>query len=136
MKGYMEYDIEELKKVGYSGLRFWVCDYRFRNIDQKPIRAVTPTEAIYTYEKGTSSSYDKLYFKAISSKTGVVLSKLISIYDNTAYSSELLHVFDTEAECREFFAKQVKEILDALSDYEKNMIDRNNGIRVKLKDFL
>lgn len=98
------------------GNKVWVCDYRYNDITNKPIRHIRPTEVQILDNKDMPGNkivyYSEIHFRPLS-KNGAVLKKVIAPFDNTGYKSNTgtsINVFLTKEECHEHYIKQAKEI--------------------------
>jgi len=108
----------EIKDKLRAGDIVYICDYRFNNVDEKPIRHVKPQKAMVfsndDLPKNKRVYYSKHHFRPLNAK-GNPTSKIIAPYDNTGYRSYTgvsLNIFFTEAECLSFYKKQCDEIID------------------------
>lgn len=136
----MKFDGEQL--LDLTGEIFWICDYRFLSLREKPIRSVSPVQAVlFVLDRGDNSN--KFYRRpakmefAILGKNGRPLTRRINFTDNTAsWHSGQLNVFDNEKECRECFAKQAEKILADLVEYEEQELLRIKRIRDTLQSQL
>lgn len=119
-------DIQEGKMNGYY---VWICDYRFSNKnDDKPLRHVKPTRVLIRDNKELPKTkriyYSESHFVEL--KNGVpVNSKIHSLFDNTGYrlmTGTPVFVSLDEITCREYYQKQVKEIIENLNIYIEQKI--------------
>lgn len=102
--------IESIVNGSMDGSKAWVCDLRYNDYTQKPIRNVPPTEVIVVPNGGKQVYYSNSHFRTLK-KDGTASSKAIKPYDNTgfrSYTGEPLNVFETEEEC----VAKYKEELD------------------------
>ncbi len=118
------------------GQKVWVCDWRFRSIEDKPIRVVVPTLVSlevksmnlqgYTNIQGTIS-YHTPYIQLVQ-KNG----KYLSVRDSTTDWNRWLHIFDDEQECRQFFKAQMEQNIQDMNAWELHAIERAAGFRTKM----
>lgn len=107
------------------GKRVWICDYRFNDIAQKPIRHVKPTEVLIVSNddlpKNKIVYYSEIHFKPIG-KTGKTLKQIIAPYDNTGYRSSTgtsVNIFLSESECVEHYLTQCEMIKKEIEEERK-----------------
>lgn len=99
------------------GEEVWICDYRYNDIDNKPIRHIQPKKVVVVSNedlpKNKTVYYSEFHFKAIK-ENGKPSSTIIAPFDNTGFRSftgESLNIFYSEDECRKHYKKQCKENL-------------------------
>lgn len=116
----MRIEIEKILDGSYLWAELWVCDLRFHNYSQKPIRHVKPQLVVVRSNEETNiTTYYSDYHFAIKSKDGYKKA-IIKVFDNTgfrAYTGVALAVFDNEIECKEFYQQQVKECREGFALY-------------------
>ena len=120
-----EVDIKDVTNGSMDGAKVWVCDLRYRDYTQKPIRNVLPTEVIVVPNEGKLVYYSNSHFRTIK-KDGGTSSKVINPYDHTgfrSYAGEPLNVFDNREECvamyKEQLDKAIYHIYDAMRIVEE-----------------
>ncbi len=118
---------EDFVKTAKAGDVVWICDYRFNDIDNKPIRHVRPTKVVVTSNddlpRGKRVYYSDIHFRPFG-KSGQPKAQVIAPYDNTgfrAYRGVALHVFSTEEECIAHYAAQCEGII---ADFERSKVKR------------
>lgn len=117
----MEYNTKEVAGGKYNGKEVWICDFRYTDFNNKPIRHVKPTKVIVRSITETTKRvyYSNSFFSEIKKDGSVSKSSLIRLYDNTGYRSYPgipLNVFSTEKEC----LKKYKELsLESEKAFEK-----------------
>lgn len=128
----MQYKTEELRDGKHNGKEVWICDFRYNDFNNKPIRHVKPTKVIIrpTSETTKRVYYSDSFFSEIKKDGSFSNSSLIKLFDNTGYRSfpgVALNVFSTEKECIEQYRKLG---LQAEKDFEKWRADQISGMRV------
>lgn len=102
-----------------DGQIVWVCDYRFNDFNNKPIRHVPPTKAIIVAAGSEKINYSNSYFMALNEHGAVKKSKKIKLYDATGWRSFPgipLNIFTTEQACKDKYTELqnvIKKDLDA-----------------------
>ncbi len=127
----------EIKDNLRAGDIVYICDYRFNNIDEKPIRHVQPQKVMVfsndDLPKNKTVYYSEHHFRPLNAK-GNPLIKIIAPYDNTGYRSYTgvsLNIFLSEEECLKHYQKQCEEILKSL---EQAKIDKLNYYEKKINE--
>lgn len=128
-------DIKKIIKGECVGVRFWICDFRFKDYMNKPIRLVKPTFVEVVSNDGVNKPiyYSKAHFRALN-KNGTLSAKIIPLYDNTGYrfyTGEPLKVFNTKEECVEAFKSMVKK---ANKELKKEQIKASQRIEDRIKE--
>lgn len=107
----------EYKKLIKIGEEVWICDYRFNDIDNQPIRHVKPTKVIVVSNEELPGNktvyYSEFHFRPFG-KNGKPLAQVIAPYDNTGYRSNTgtsLNIFYDEKECVKHYKKQCRTII-------------------------
>lgn len=100
-----------------GGKTVWICDFRFNDVLEKPIRHVQPTEVTIVdnseLPKGKKVYYSDVFFRPVGTK------KAIGPYDNTGYRSypgTSVQVFLSERECREKYWAMCTDIIRLLGE--------------------
>lgn len=130
----------DIMKGAHQGEIVWICDYRLKDINKKPIRHVPPTKVmirpISELPVNTRIYYSESFFSPLSKK-GELTSKIISPVDNTGYRSFVgtpLCVFTTEEECIarynylcdiviQTIDKELSEVCNRLMEQKQKVID-------------
>ena len=120
----MQLNVKEIAEGKHDGKKVWICDYRFNNLDEKPIRHVPPTEVLI---RANSEIKDRVYYSeshfALLNKAGVPGAKITKLYDNTGYRSypgTPLDVYDNETECKARYEELRTVILAELDSWYAN----------------
>lgn len=126
----MELEHKEVANGKYIGQELWVCDYRYIDFDNKPIRHVKPTKvncvSINETNKRVHSS--ECFFRE-----GEKKSSIIKLYDNTGYRGTPLKVFTTEVECLEEYSAQKKKLRKEFQKYKEIQMGIFDRIEKELK---
>lgn len=124
------------------GETVWICDYRFTDISQKPIRHVKPTEAIIVSNddlpKNKTVYYSTIHFRPIGKK-GTPLKQIISPYDNTGFRSftgTSLNIFLRKEECVNHYVKQCEIVKKEIEKERKRANQRLDEIKEQINDTL
>lgn len=119
----MKLDNKDLK----VGDIVYICDYRYNDISNKPIRKVAPTKAIVVdnseLKSGERVCYSNTHFREID-KSGEIKKKIIKPFDNTGYRSFTgiqLGIFDNIKECYEYYLEQCELIQGELIKYKEDV---------------
>ena len=115
----MKLDPKEIKEGKYIGQELWVCDYRYKDFNNKPIRHVKPTKVNCVSNTETD---EKIYYSECFFREGEKKSSIIRLYDNTGYRMYPgipLQVFTTEEECRAEFSAQKKKLRKEFLEYKE-----------------
>lgn len=137
----MKIETKEISDGKLDGSIFYVCDYRYNDISDKPIRAIIPTKVIVKSNselpKNKRIYYSNSHFVKMTGEKET--STIIALFDNTGFRSRTgtpLNVFTEELECKKFFNKQLdkanKEVeswLDSMKLRADNLIEKH----IKLK---
>lgn len=98
------------------GKTVWICDYRFNNVLEKPIRHIKPTKVEifdnFDLPKHKTVYYSTIHFRPYGKK-GQPLKQIIAPFDNTGFRSctgVSLNIFLTEEECIEHYLNQCQKI--------------------------
>ncbi len=124
---YKDFEIALKNKAMSLDNTYWIVDYRFDDINNKPIRHVTPTEVAVFNVADTPPPkrvyYADYYFKPLGA-TGKPLAKVIAPYDNTGYRGYTgisVQVFETEKEAKDFYRSQCQIIIDQIEVAQHEM---------------
>ena len=123
-----------------DGQIVYICDYRYNDIFNKPIRHVEPTRVIVVSNeelpKNKRIYYSRTHFKPIN-KSGKVMSKIIAPFDNTGYrnfTGVCVNIFDSMEECIEKYNKQCEYILEEIENGKKEAILRFDNMKEKVNN--
>lgn len=114
------------------GDKVWICDYRFDDPTNKPMRNIAPQQVFIMDNSSTKKRvyYSDFYFAPISAK-GTPLATVIAPFDNTGfrgYTGVSVGIFLQEKDCRDYFVKQCGEarqkIEKARDEFTKKMNER------------
>lgn len=111
-------DTKEISEGKYIGEELWVCDYRFADFNNKPIRHVKPTKVkcLSISETTNRVNYSLCFFRE-----GEKKSSLIKLFDNTGYrwfAGTALKVFTEEQECKNAYEISQKKIKKEFLKYK------------------
>lgn len=116
-------EFEPLIPPANETLDVWICDFRYSNYANKPIRHIAPTLARVTSVNELPARktiyYADHYFHPIGS-SGKIGATIIAPYDNTGYHSypgNSINIFFTETECKNFYKNQCDEAITGLAGY-------------------
>lgn len=106
-----------------TGQEVWICDLRYENYSEKPIRKVKPTLVTVRNNselpKGTNIYYSDYHF-AIKGKDGKFKNTIIKLFDNTGFRSfpgTPLMIFDNEQECRDYYEDRIAVVRAEFDEY-------------------
>lgn len=135
-------EYEEHLAVYPKEKQVWVCDIRFDDYANKPIRRVVPqfveTTSNEALPKNKKVYYADYHFRPILG-SGKIGAKIIAPYDNTGfrgYTGVSLNIFLTQKECEEFYKEQCEKAKAGLEKYKAEIIalvnSRINEIDVEI----
>ena len=118
-------DPKEVAEGKMDGEIVWVCDFRYDNYGEKPIRKILPTKVMVrsNSESIRTFYYSESHFARLSKKGEPLKSKLIALVDNTGYrnrSGQPLWIFPDEKSC----VHQFNLLVDAAKEGMKNYIKK------------
>lgn len=130
---------EMCAKEPLNGRTVWICDYRFRDPLEKPIRHVLPIEvevvSVKELPKGKKVYYSDVFFRPVGTR------KVIGPYDNTgfrSYAGESVEVFFTETGCRqkymELCAGAIKAIDERIKWVVDNLTEKRDSVLAEIAD--
>ena len=138
----MRISTDEVTDGSLDGERVWICDYRRQDPLKKAQRSVPPTlvEVVSNELLPANKTiyYSESHFRPVSSK-GVVLSKVIPLYDNTGYRSYAgipLNVFDNYEECVAHYNLQVNVVVDTLYEAVEEVTSQLRGAITEVEGLL
>lgn len=116
-----------------DALQVWVCDFRFDDYANKPIRHVTP-QLVEVTDNALLPKFKKVYyadhhFRPVLNK-GKIGAKIIAPYDNTGfrgYTGNSLNIFLTRLECEEFYKSQCLIAKAGLEKYRDELVGLLNS---------
>lgn len=106
-------DIKQIANGSMNGKIVWVCDLRYNNYNEKPIRNVPPTEVVVVDNQGKKVYYSHSHFRTLK-KDGTPSSKVIKPFDNTgfrSYTGVPINVFDNKEECVAKYKEQLNKAI-------------------------
>ncbi|QNR65382.1 hypothetical protein IAQ67_15930 [Paenibacillus peoriae] len=129
----------EFRSKAKIGEEVWVCDYRYNDVDNKPIRHIPPKKVVVVSNEDLPKNkrvyYSDFHFRELKGN-GKLSSTIIAPYDNTgyrAYTGESLNIFYAKEECVKHYLNQCMENLRQFEDaktrkttYYNNKIDEIN----------
>jgi hypothetical protein len=112
----------EIKKITsgeLNGETVWICDLRYTDFANKPIRHVRPTQVMVRPNSETKKKiyYSESHFAVIGKNGKPLKSKIIAPYDTTgyrAYTGTPVSCFCLEKECIQHYKEQVEAAIDGL----------------------
>lgn len=112
------------------GDKVWICDYRFDDPTNKPIRNLAPQQMFIMDASSTKKNiyYSSFYFAPISAK-GTPLAAVIAPFDNTGfrgYTGVSVNIFLDEKDCRDHFVKQCIEAREKMINARDRFIKTMN----------
>ena len=114
---------ENLAKGMHDGEVLWVCDLRYRDYADKPIRHIKPTKVLVRSNKKLEGKkkiyYSDSHFVAFG-KGDKLTKKVIALFDNTGYkwrTGTSLRCFDNEQECIKCYNRQVRDAVAGMIVY-------------------
>lgn len=127
----MKYDTKEILEGKHNGKIVWICDFRYNDFNNKPIRHVKPIKVIIRDKSEADKRiyYSDSFFSEFKKDGNVSNSSVIKLFDNTGYRSFpgfALQVFSTEKEC----IKKYKSLaLEAEKEFDKWREIKINNMR-------
>lgn len=123
----MEIDSHKISDGSKDGQMVWICDLRYDNYNEKPIRHVRPTHVLVRSNSETTKKiyYSSSHFVELNKKGEPVNSKVKGLFDNTGFRGRTgtpLRVFDNEADCKKAYTKQVAAAVKGMTDYKNEHI--------------
>lgn len=138
----MDYKEFEEKNGLMIGSTVWICDYRYRDIDDKPIRHVKPTQVIIVdneeLPKNKRVYYSEVHFRPLG-KSGAPLKQVIAPFDNTGYRSNTgtsVNIFFTEEECNAHYAYQCGLVEAAIQGAKRARMEIYNEREKEIADLI
>lgn len=112
----------------HTGKEVWICDLRFNDYRDKPIRHVKPMLVTVRSngEINETIYYSDVHF-AVKDTKGNFKKQIVKVFDNTgqkAYTGVPLNVFDNQKECEDFYAQQVEVAKNGFENCINGLRDR------------
>ncbi|GAA4879094.1 hypothetical protein GCM10023310_69020 [Paenibacillus vulneris] len=106
----------------------YICDYRFNDIDNQPIRHIPPMKVVVCSNEDLPKNkrvyYSEVHFRPIGTN-GKVQSRIIAPFDNTgyrAYTGTSLNIFYDEQKSKDFYRTQCKENIKRFNEAKVNKV--------------
>lgn len=133
-------DIKDVMNGKYNGKMIYICDYRFNDVNDKPIRFILPQKVLVVSAKDVDKRiyYSESCFLALNKK-GEPTSKVIPVVDNTGFrsiSGTPCRTFETMEECLTSFKEMVRENIKKIDDWKNNQDIRYSELVKKNKELL
>lgn len=130
-------DYKEIAEGKHNNKIVWICDLRYNDYTQKPIRHIKPTKVLIRDNSQTTKNiyYSASHFVGLNKKGEPIKSKVISLFDNTGFRSRTgtpLDCFETEAECIEGYKKLCVTAIKGLNAFKEDFI---SGINAKINEY-
>ena len=121
-------DIKKITNGEMNGIKVWICDLRYTDYSNKPIRDIKPTQVLIVSNEETKKRiyYSESHFLELNAKGEPLKSKLKSPFDGTGYrtyTGVALNCFDNEKDCVEHYKKQVKVAIKGLEEHRKSITE-------------
>ncbi len=120
-------NIQDIRDGKLDGQYIWICDFRFKDFRNKPIRNVKPQKVLVRNNSELNKNkiiyYSSSHFIALNKKDEPIKSKVIGLFDNTgfrSYTGIAVNCFETEEECRKCYGKQLKIAIKGLENSVNN----------------
>lgn len=119
------------------GMILWACDYRYNDINNKPIRHLKPTQVMVMPKSKTKRRiyYSDFYLAPIG-KSGKPLKKVIPIFDNTGYRGYTgvpVQLFLLEYQCIAVYKDFKKKARIQLEEWYTESTKRYEAIKGELE---
>ena len=127
-----------------DGQKIWICDLRYNDYSNKPVRHVIPMEVFVVNKDKVNKKiyYSNSCFLKINKNGEAVNSAVIPLFDNTgfrSYTGEPVKCFDNKEECIDYYKKQAQEAIKGLSnhlkDFTEDINDKIQGIKNLVSEF-
>ncbi len=133
-------DIKEILSGKYDGKMVYICDYRFNDVNNKPIRFIFPQKVLVVSAKDVDKRiyYSSSCFLALNKK-GEPTSKIIPVVDNTGFrsiSGVPCKTFETFEECVFEFKEMVKENIKQIEKWKIEQDSRYASLVKENSDLL
>lgn len=132
-------DIENITNGSMNGEYVWICDYRYKDISEKPIRHIRPQKVLVRSNDETKKRiyYSESHFIGLNKKNEPVKSKVIPVFDATGYRSYTgvpVNVFDNEKDCNEKYVSQCAKAESQLDEWIKECNERYSSLSQKVTE--
>lgn len=122
----MEINIKDVTSGKLDGQMVWICDLRFNDYANKPIRHVKPTIVLVRNNEYTKKRvyYSESHFVELNKYGDPVNSKIIAPFDNTGYRTYAgvpVKCFDSQSECEAGYNRLKAIAIKGLKDYIKDI---------------
>lgn len=109
-----------------NGKDLWICDLRYNDYSDRPIRHVKPQLVRVRDNSETKKTiyYSRSFFSPLK-KNGEPYAKVIAVVDNTGFrmrSGTAVEIFTTEEECRECYNEMVRAAIAGLESHRASLI--------------
>ena len=116
-------DIKEITNGKLDGQKVWICDFRYDDYGNKPIRNIQPQLVLVRSNNETTKRiyYSKSHFVGLNKNGKPLKSKIIAPFDNTGYrfiGGTPLNVFYNEEDCVQCYKEQLKIAIEGLTNYK------------------
>jgi len=133
--------LEDVRNGKLNGQMVWICDLRYDNYGDKPIRHIRPTKALVRDNKETTKNiyYSESHFVELNKKDEPIKSKVHSVFDSTGFRSRTgtpLQVFNNEADCRKAYTSQVSVAIHGLENHKKSVVKTIDDKIEELKNYV
>ena len=129
----MKLDTRRVANGEYIGQELWICDYRYNDFGNKPIRHVKPIKVNCLSIRETDK---RVYYSECFFREGEKKSSLIKLFDNTGYRSfpgVALEVFTTEEECVKAYNSAKEKLRKDFQQYKERQLLILDEIEKELK---
>lgn len=132
-------DIKKITNGEMNGIKVWICDLRYTDYSNKPIRNIKPVEVLVRSNDETNKRiyYSESHFVELNKKGEPLKSKIKAPFDGTGYRSYAgvaLNCFDNEKECVKHYKKQVKIAIKGLEEHRECIAESVNKKITELKE--
>jgi hypothetical protein len=132
-------DIKKITNGEMNDVKVWICDLRYTDYSNKPIRNIKPIEVLVRSNSETSKRvyYSESHFVEFNKKGEPLKSKIKAPFDGTGYRSYAgvsLNCFDNEKECVNHYKKQVKIAIKGLEEHRECIAEVVNKKITELKE--
>lgn len=122
----MRLETQEVASGSFINAKIWICDLRYNDYNNKPIRNVKPTQVLVVRKDEVNKKvyYSQCCFLKLNKKGVPLKSSVIPLFDNTgyrSYSGVALNCFDNKEECIAFYKSEVNKAIEGLEEYIKKV---------------
>ena len=134
----MKIKASEISDGEWDGKTVWICDLRYDDYANKPIRHVPPKEVTVRSSSETKQHtyYSNSYFSDLK-KDGSPKQNVIKLFDNTGFrwrTGTPLQAFTTEEECRAAYQELATKALSGLDTYLSSVKYRVQEEKQRIKE--